>query len=709
MSENWNFLDPSRSISSRVKDLIARLTITEKVSQMSHPAKAIPRLHIPAYNYWSEALHGVARNGRATVFPQVIGMAATWNRDLIFQVASAIGDEARAKYHEVMRRQGYSDRYQGLTFWSPNVNIFRDPRWGRGQETWGEDPYLTGEMGSAFVRGLQGDHHRYLKAAACAKHFAVHSGPEKDRHIFNAIPSLQDLFATYLPAFQKLVTEAKVEAIMGAYNRTLNEPCCASRFLLGEILRGEWGFEGHVVSDCGALSDIHKTHKATQGAIESAALALKAGCDIGCDTVYEKLLEGIQRGLVCEADIDKAIARTLLTRFKLGMFDPPEMVPYSSIPLSVVGCEEHRNLARLAAEQSIVLLKNQGSILPIGEQIKSIFITGPGAANLDVLLGNYNGLSDAYTSFLEGIIAQVPEGIKVEYRPGCQWVTPNTKEVNWAVYEAGECDLTIACMGSAPMMEGEEGEAILSDDCGDRSDINLSAVQSDYIKRLASQGAKIILVLSGGSPIALGEIEKLVQAIVFVWYPGEVGGRALAKVLFGDYSPSGKLPITFPRSINQLPPFSDYSMRQRTYRYSNAEPLFPFGFGLGYTNFRYGNLRLDNQEVRKGQEILTNLTIRNIGEAFGEEVVQVYISLLNASVPVPKYNLVNFQRVALHPGEERSLHFAITPDMMSYYDLQGKPRLENSQIKIEIGGCSPGTRGRKLGAPSPLCAEFTVY
>src|SRR5687767_6912809 len=371
-SEKLSYLGTSLSFTERAKDLVARLTLDEKVSLMSHPAQGVPRLKIPAYNYWSEALHGVGRNGRATVFPQAIGMAATWDKELIHWVASAIGDEGRAKYHAALRRNGYTDQYQGLTFWSPNVNIFRDPRWGRGQETWGEDPFFTGEMASEFVKGLQGDHPRYLKAAACAKHYAVHSGPEKDRHTFNAIVTQRELYDTYLPAFKKLVTEAKVEAVMGAYNRTLDEPCNASKLLLEDILRGEWGFEGHVVSDCGALTDFHVNHKVTKDAVETVALALKRGCDIGCDHVYSEIPEAIQRGLITEADVDRALERTLGTRFKLGMFDPPEEVPFTSISMEVVACAPHKQLAYRAATETVVLLKNKNNILPIKPSTKKI-------------------------------------------------------------------------------------------------------------------------------------------------------------------------------------------------------------------------------------------------------------------------------------------------------------------------------------------------
>ena len=388
-TEKLIYLDTSLAFEERAKDLVGRLTLEEKVGLMSHPAHAVPRLNIPAYNYWSEALHGVARNGRATVFPQAIAMAATWDRDLIHDVATAISDEGRAKYHAALKRNGYTAQYQGLTFWSPNVNIFRDPRWGRGQETWGEDPFFTGEMASEFVKGLQGDDPKYLKAAACAKHYAVHSGPEKDRHFFNAIVTKRELYDTYLPAFKKLVTEANIESVMGAYNRTLGEPCCASKLLIEDILRGDWGFQGHYVSDCGALTDIHLHHMVTKDAAESAAVALKRGCDLGCDHVFSEIPEAIRRGLITEADVDRSLERTLGTRFKLGMFDPDEDVPFASIPADIVACDEHRQLAYRTATEAVVLLKNQDNILPIKPSTKKIFVTGPTAASMDVLLGNY--------------------------------------------------------------------------------------------------------------------------------------------------------------------------------------------------------------------------------------------------------------------------------------------------------------------------------
>lgn len=703
------YLDPERSIPERVQDLLSRMTLAEKIGQMRSEAEAIPRLGIPAYNFWSEGLHGVARNGRATIFPQAIGMAATWDPVLIQKIASAVGDEARAKYHEALRRKGSTDRYQGLTLWSPNVNIFRDPRWGRGQETWGEDPYLTGEMGAAFVRGLQGDHPRYLKTAACAKHFAVHSGPEKDRHVFDARVSPRDLNATYLPAFKKLVTEAKVEAVMGAYNRVNGEPCCASSLLLGEILREKWHFQGHVVSDCWALTDFHAHHKVTANVVETAALALKKGCDLSCMCTYDHLGEAVERGWVTEADIDRSLARTLTTRFKLGMFDPPDRVPYASIPMSVVNSPEHRQLAYEAAVKSVVLLKNKNNTLPIGPQVRNMIVLGPNATSSDVLLGNYYGLSDSLTTLLEGITSRAPEGLGIEYRPGCPLTQSVSPIQDWSVFEASGADLTIACMGLSPLLEGEEGDAVLSAENGDRSDIALPPVQVNYLKRLAAGGAKIVLVLCGGSPVALGELEEMMYAILYVWYPGQEGGKAVADVLFGHATPSGKLPLTFPRSIQQLPPYDQYAMAGRTYRYASSDPLYPFGFGLSYTRFAYSKLVLDQTILEAGEALPVRFTLTNTGQVEGEETVQVYLSDLAASAPVPAHSLIGFRRVHLKPGESQEIPFIVTPDMMRFVDDNGEFRLEPGEFRLTIGGCSPGKRGTVLGAPEPVSSTFHVH
>lgn len=708
MDANLKYTNPDLPVKERVDDLLSRMTLQEKISQTRNGCDAIPRLGIPAYDYWNEALHGVARNGRATVFPQAIGMAATWDRGLIKRVASAIADEGRAKYHEALRKNGGNMIYQGLTFWSPNVNIFRDPRWGRGQETWGEDPYLTGEMGSEFVRGLQGDDPHYLKSAACAKHYAVHSGPEKLRHTFDAIVSRQDLYATYLPAFKKLVMEANVEAVMGAYNRTLGEACNASKLLLEDILRGEWGFDGHVVSDCGALTDIHAHHKITRNGPESAALALLRGCDMGCDCVfYDHLEEAVQQGLVTEADIDRALARTLTTRFKLGMFDPPERVPFASIPLSVVGCDAHRQLAYKAAVKSIVLLKNKNNLLPLGEKVKSVLVVGPNAGATNVLLGNYYGISSSMTTFLEGIAGRLPEGVRLEFMPGSLLAHEKRLENDWSMHAAGAVDVTIAFMGLSPLLEGEQGEALLSDD-GDRDDIRLPKNQLQYLRKISATGARIVLVLSGGSPVALEGVEDLVDAIVYVWYPGQEGGRAVADVLFGDHAPSGKLPLTFPRSLDQLPPFDDYNMTGRTYRYSTQEPLFPFGFGLSYTSFTYADLMADRTTIRPGESLSLSYTLTNSGSRDAEEVAQIYLSDLEASVAVPLSNLVGFERVHLKAGETRALTYTLTPEMMMLFDDQGVQRLEPGTFRVTVGGCSPSGRGLQLGASKPVSLEFLV-
>ena len=707
-TEKLSYLDTSLSIDERVKDLIGCMTLEEKVGLMNHPAHGIPRLNMPAYNYWSEALHGVARSGRATVFPQAIAMAATWDKELIHKVATAISDEGRAKYHAALRRNGYTAQYQGLTFWSPNVNIFRDPRWGRGQETWGEDPFLTGEMASAYVKGLQGDHPKYLKAAACAKHYAVHSGPEKDRHHFNAIVTRRELYDTYLPAFKKLVIEAKVEAVMGAYNRTLDEPCCASKLLIEDILIGEWGFEGHFVSDCWALSDFHLNHKVTKDAAETVALALHRGCDLGCDHVFSEIPEAIQRGLINETDVDRALEHTLATRFKLGMFDPDEDVPFASISTDVVACDAHRQLAYQTATEAVVLLKNKDNILPIKPSTQKIFVTGPTATSIEVLLANYYGFNNQMVTLLEGLTGRVPEGMGLEYHPGTPLKHAREIKATWAPGMAQSADLTIVCAGFNSFLEGEEGESLLSPQNGDRESISLPQSQIDYIKELSIHGARIILVLTGGSPITLGEVENMVDAILFVWYPGMEGGRAVADVLFGDLSPSGKLPITFPKSLDQLPPFDDYCMNGRTYRYMTEEPLYPFGFGLSYSKFDYSELQLDKSTLPLGDSLNVSLTLTNCGESNSAEVAQFYLSDLHASTVVPVHHLIGFERVMLKAGESKALKFTITPEMMSFYNDDGKLTLEPGQFRLEVGGCSPSKRGQELGAPKPVTAMFEV-
>jgi len=559
------FLNPDLPLTSRVDDLVARLTLPEKIGQLMHDNGAIERLGVPAYNWWNEACHGVGRNGRATVFPQVIGLGATWNRELVQRIAVAISDEARAKHHAALRA-GLRGQYQGLTFWTPNINIFRDPRWGRGQETFGEDPFLTGELGLSMVRGLQGDDPKYLKVAACAKHFAVHSGPESERHAFDARPSPKDMAETYLPAFKKLV-DAGVEAVMGAYNRVFGEPACGSQRLLVDTLRRDWGFKGHVVSDCGAIDDFHNHHGVTRNAAESAALAVRMGCDLNCGCTFNDLQVAVKEKLISEAEIDTSLRHLLSAKFRLGLFDPPERVSYASIPTTVIESPAHRALARQAAVESIVLLKNTDNVLPLRRDVPSILVAGPTAANIGALLGNYYGASANLVTIMEGIVERAADATRVKYRPGCPISQPVAPGVNYTFGAADGSDVVVAVLGLDHTLEGEEGDAVASSVGGDRPMIELPENQRVFLKELRQHSKKLILVLTGGSALAIPEEFDYCDAVLQVWYPGCEGGRAVADVLFGDALPSGKLPLTVPRSTEDLPTFNDYSMADRTYRF----------------------------------------------------------------------------------------------------------------------------------------------
>jgi beta-glucosidase len=692
----------------RVADLVGRLTLEEKVSQMMHMARAVPHLGIPAYNYWNEALHGVARNGRATVFPQVIGLAAAWNPALIRRVASAIADEARAKHHEAMRRTGESAQYQGLTLWSPNINIFRDPRWGRGQETWGEDPLLTGTLAAEFVRGLQGNDPRHLKTAACAKHFAVHSGPESQRHTFDALVSAHDLWDTYLPAFEQLVRVAKVESVMGGYNRLGGEPCCASKFLLEDILRGRWKFDGHVVADCWALTDIHKHHRVTMDPVETAALALRRGCDLSCGCTYDQLGEAVQRGLIAESEVDVALSRHLHTRFKLGMFDPPDSVRWAKTKTSVVCSRKHGRLAYDAAVQSCVLLKNRGGLLPLSPDLRSVYLTGPLAGSVDALLGNYHGIPAQAVTFLEGLAAALPEGVRTDYRPGCLLSTPKRSDLEWAEYEAAACDVTIAFLGFTSLLEGEEGDAIASASVGDRADLALPEPQRDLLRRLLERGCKVIVVLASGSAVSLGDLDERVEAILWVGYPGQAGGRAVADLLLGHAVPSGKLPVTFYRDAADLPPFEDYRMQGRTHRFFEGTPGYPFGFGLSYSRFEFSDLRIGS--VRRGRPLCGSVKVANRGPLAAREVVQVYLTAfeVDTEAPVPRENLVSFQSVELAHGGEREVAFTIPPARMRLVDAHGARTRQPRACDLFVGGSSPHERCVALGAPRG-CRQRIVF
>jgi beta-glucosidase len=705
MSAKLPFLDPELKLEGRVDDLLGRLTLEEKIGQMLHESRAVERLGVPAYNWWNEACHGIARNGRATVFPQVIGLGATWNRALVERVAGIISDEARAKHHAAVAA-GHRGQYQGLTFWTPNINIFRDPRWGRGQETFGEDPYLMGELGLSMVKGLQGDHEVYMKTAGCAKHYAVHSGPERERHGFDAKPSQKDLFETYLPAFEKLVVGG-VEAVMGAYNRTLGEPCCASRFLLMDILRGRWGFKGHVVSDCGALDDIHLHHKVTRNEAESAALAVRNSCDLNCGGTYRYLLAAVGEGLISEADVDTSVRRLLATKFKLGLLDPQDSVPWSKTPVSSIDCAHHRGVSRQAAVESIVLLKNNG-VLPLRRDHESVLVTGPTAANTSALLGDYFGISSRLVTLMEGITEAVDEGCRIVFRTGCPLQGLAAPGVNYTFGTAAENEVTIAILGLDPSLEGEEGDAVASPTDGDRDYVELPPVQREFLLELRKHANKLIVVLTGGSALAVPEAQELADAVLQVWYPGCEGGRALADVLFGVHSPSGKMPVTVPYRTEDLPAFNDYAMRGRTYRFSKLEPLYPFGFGLGYGKPEYGPIKLDAPALAEGGNVAVGTTIRNSGYSAIHEAVQCYIVPPRDWPDAPLATLVDFKKVPVAPGSTATIEFTLPAAAFAQFDAAGRRVHHPGRYTIVVGSASPGRRAQALGAPEPALAELEL-
>lgn len=706
MASTLPFQNPALPIEARIDDLIARLTLPEKVSQLMHDSAAVERLGVPAYNWWSEGCHGVGRSGRATVFPQVIGLAATWNRGLIERVGTAVSDEARAKHHAAAAA-GRRGQYQGLTFWTPNINIFRDPRWGRGQETFGEDPYLTGELGLAMVRGLQGRDPKYLKTAACAKHFAVHSGPEADRHHFDARPTAKDLAETYLPAFEKLV-RGGVETVMGAYNRVLGEPACGSQRLLVDTLRKRWGFRGHVVSDCAAIDDFHQAHKVTSDAAESAALAVRCGCDLNCGCTYNDLLVAVKRGLVTEGEVDTSLRRLLSTRFRLGLFDPPERVPYASTPVSLIDGPEHRTLARQAAAESIVLLKNANGLLPLRKDLDSMLVLGPTAANAAALLGNYFGVSSRLVTPLEGITERLVEGVRLEFRTGCPLVQEVAPGTNYTFPAAEVADVVVAVLGLDPTLEGEEGDTVASPAGGDRKQIELPANQRAFLKELRKHSKKLVLVLTGGSAIAIPEEHDYCDAVLVAWYPGCEGGRALADVLFGDVSPSGRLPVTVPRRTEDLPAFDDYAMRGRTYRFADVAPLYPFGFGLSYASFRYGPVGLNTGKLAKGGELVVRGTLSNNSRIAAAETVQCYVVPPASVALAPKAKLVDFQKVLVPPQGAVEYEFRLPAEAFQVVDESGALVWSTGGYTVEVGPASPGPVARSLGAPEPARASVEL-
>ncbi len=836
--------DSSLPIAERVDDLIGQMTLGEKILQMVYDAPAIERLGVPRYNWWNEGLHGVGRAGVATVFPQAIGLAATWNEGLIHHIATAIADEARAKHHEALRR-GVRAIYTGLTYWSPNVNIFRDPRWGRGQETFGEDPYLTASLGVAFVKGLQGDDPNYLKLVATPKHFAVHSGPESTRHSFDAQVSQRELRETYLPHFEACVKEGGAYSIMGAYNRTNGEACCASQTLLQHILRDEWGFEGYVVSDCWAIIDIYAHHKLVATPEEAAALAVNNGCDLNCGSTYPRLAGAVEQGLITEAAIDRAVRRLFTARFKLGMFDPPEQVPYAQIPYEVVNGPAHQELALQAARESIVLLKNEADLLPLPKDVGSIAVVGPNANYVEVLLGNYHGSPANPTTALAGIRQKLSPGTRLYHAQGsplaagvwpltpipatylypadssahehgldaayfdnpsfageparrqidshvdanwrgnspltgqwgdgfsvrwsgylcpptsglCRigvngfnayklylddqliiafddvhdhhlttkdvaleagrfyrlrldyssqgidsraqllWAWPDADYQAEALAVAAKADVIVAVMGLSPLLEREElavdVEGFLD---GDRTAIGLPAPQEELLKRLHALGKPVVLVLMNGSSLAAGWAVEHLPAIVEAWYPGEAGGAAIADVLFGDYNPAGRLPITFYQSVDDLPPFEDYRMEGRTYRYFRGAPLFPFGFGLSYTTFRFDNLVLDRASAGAGDVVHVSADVTNTGDRAGDEVVQLY-TRRDVADGRPIKELKGFKRLSLLPGECRTVTFALAVNQQAEYDEALLSAVRPGPVEVMVGHSS---------VELPLKASFEI-
>ncbi len=820
------FQDPCLPLEQRVDDLVNRLTLEEKASQMLDVAPAIDRLGIPAYNWWNECLHGVARAGSATSFPQAIGMAATWNPALIQQMADVISTEARAKFNQSIRN-GQRGRYQGLTMWSPNINIFRDPRWGRGQETYGEDPYLTARMGVAFINGLQGDDPNYLKVIATPKHFAVHSGPEPDRHRFDAYTNPKDLWETYLPAFEASIKEAHAQSVMSAYNRYLGQSATASPYLLTEILREKWGFDGYVVSDCGAVYDIYKFHNIVPTAEEAAALAVKAGCDLNCGSVYGHLPQAVEQGLITEAEIDTALKRLFKARFKLGLFDPINQIPFYELDEKQIETADHQKLALEVARQSMVLLTNNTNTLPLSPSIRKIAVIGPHANDRQFMMGNYFGTPTYRSTILEGIQQTVSRQTKVYYHKGCdlafegmlwdgvpastygkkqvkaeyfdnpdfegspavteivagidfdwggasphpllpkkgwsvrysatlipnesgsfnlealtvggigkvfindelvfnnstlaatakeinlqkrkkynlvveylcnnewisscqlRWNSPTLRDTNTMFKEVNASDAIVFVGGISPRLEGEEMPVEVDGfHGGDRTHLKLPQVQLELLKKLKASGKPVVLVSTSGSAMAYNWCHNHLDAILQAWYPGQAGGQAVAEVLFGTYNPGGKLPVTFYQSVDDLPPFEDYHMEGRTYRYFRQTPLYPFGHGLSYSTINYGQPQVDKNTFKSGETVRVTVTVTNEGPYPANEVVQLYIKDKEASVAVPIKALKRFERLSLKKDESRQLSFDLSADDFSLINMTGEKQLEPGEFDIIVDGSS---------------------
>jgi len=688
------YLDPTQPLETRVDDLLGRMTLEEKASQINNTSPAIERLKVSAYNWWNEALHGVARAGLATSFPQPIGLAATFNDSAIYKMGVMISDEARAKYQQFVR-EGKHDLYEGLTFYSPNINIFRDPRWGRGHETYGEDPYLTGTMGVAFVKGMQGDDPNYFKTICTAKHFAVHSGPEPTRHVFNAEPPKEDLWETYLPAFKMLAQKGKVYSFMCAYNKLYGEPCCSNPFLLSDILRKQWGFKGFIATDCGAVYDMFVLQHTAKDSVEGMAKAIRAGVDNHCLGYVSAVIPAIQKGLLKESELDTAVARCLRARFKLGMFDSDKTNPYASIPYSVVNNKVHQQYALELAQQSIVLLKNKNNILPLPNNIRTIAVIGPNANDAEVQLGNYNGEPAHVITTLERIKNFLGNQANVLYQKGCYIVdTINyNRQLDFkpAIETANKADVVVFVGGISPRLEGEQlGVNVHGFNGGDKTNLELPAVQTALLKELKKTGKPIVLVLMNGSALSIDWENENIDGIIEAWYGGEAAGQAIADVLFGDYNPAGRLPITFYRSITDIPAFDDYSMKGKTYRYFEKPVLYPFGYGLSYTKFNYSNLRLSSPELN--DRIRISLTVTNTGTMDGDEVVQLYVRQIGQRAIK---ELKGYQRVHLKKGEAKQLDFMLKRDDLLHYSAE-KDGLATFPGKVElmIGASSQDIRLR---------------
>jgi len=697
------------SFEERAEILVDEMTLEEKISQMIYDSPSIPRLEIEKYNWWNECLHGVARAGYATVFPQAIAMAATFNTEMVNKAADIISTEARAKHHYA-KKSGDFDQYKGLTMWSPNVNIFRDPRWGRGQETYGEDPYLTSRMGVEFCKGLQGDDKKYLKTIATPKHFAMHSGPESKRHEIDIKISKKQMHETYLPAFEACIVEAKAASVMGAYNRVNSEPCCASKELLQDILINEWGFDGYVVSDCGAIEDFHKFHKVTETPEQSAAMAVNRGCQLNCGKTYKSLVKAVEKGLITRETIDAAVYKLMLARLRLGMFDSDETVPYANIPYEKNDCKEHHEFNKMLTAESIVLLKND-NLLPLNkESVKKIALIGPNADNKLTLLGNYSGSPSVYSTVLDGLNT-VLDDVEIIYAQGCTLAGDTADEnalMSEALWAAEQADIVIFAMGLTAEYEGEEGPEDERDAGGDKAGIALPNVQVKLIETIASTQKPTIFLNFTGSCVDLSKADELCDAVLQCWYPGQFGGEVIVGMIFGEYQPTGKLPVTFYKDANDIPPFDDYSMENRTYRYFKGDPLYPFGYGLNYSHIEFYRIYLSEPKIKAGEDIAVTVFLKNKGKYDTKDVVQAYLVDEYATSGVPIRKLATFKKVDLPAGEEVKVSLVIKAKEMAMIDDEGNRIIEPGRFSLYVGGGQPDDKTAKLYNRDCLHIGFLV-